>query len=417
MSSLQTSSLLFPCSSTSSTRVKSAISLPKRPSIHLPKQQSKPSNFVLEELTFGRTLTQTQQKKSFQPLTNPTSDNSNSTLKLYTIVEAVADRIEMHQNVAVQRDNWNKLLLNSTNMMILTATSMAGVASTSGAGDSSFFALNVFSTLLFGALTGMLLIINKIQPSQLAEEQRNATRLFKQLYNRIKTTLDLDRQNLTEVDVNDAMEKVFALDRAFPLPLLGGKMINKFPSTFEPPIWWTKSEKNSRKRLGGENNGWNQELETEMREIARVVEGKDSEDYMRLGNIALKVNKVLAVSGPLLTGIATAGSLFGGNLGGVVAATAGALACTVNTLEHGGQVGMVVEMYRNCAAGFKRMEETIETTLEESDAGKRENGEVFEMNLGLKLGRSPSEMRHLGRKASCCRRNGSDIDEFASKLF
>ncbi|XP_065879700.1 probable F-box protein At4g22030 [Euphorbia lathyris] len=209
------------------------------------------------------------------------------------------------------------------------------------------------------------------------------------------------------------MEKVLALDEAFPLPLLG-KMINKFPSRFEAPIWWTKSEMKREGNGNGNGNGWNEELESEMREIARVIKGKDSEDYMKLGNIALKINKVLAVSGPLLTGIAAAGSVFAGNRswGGIVAATAGALACTVNTLEHGGQVGMVVEMYRNCVGFFELMEETIESTLDESDVEGRKNGEMFEMNLSLQLGRSFSELRDIGRKS-----NGSDVDEFASKLF
>ena len=89
----------------------------------------------------------------------------------------------------------------------------------------------ISSTLLFSAATGMLLIMNKIQPSQLAEEQRNATRLFKQLYSQIRTTLAL--RDPTALDVKDAMEKTLALDKAYPLPLLG-KMIEKFPENFEP---------------------------------------------------------------------------------------------------------------------------------------------------------------------------------------
>ncbi|XP_065878904.1 probable F-box protein At4g22030 [Euphorbia lathyris] len=413
MSSLQTSSLLFP-----STTLKSAISVPKIPSIRLPiipKPQN--SSNLVDKLKFNHGNRRTLPQKN-EIFINPKSPNSNQTLQLYAILEAVAERIEMHQNVAVQRDNWNKLLLNSTNMIILSATTMAGVASTS-TGDSSHLALNLSSTLLFTAATGMLLIINKIQPSQLAEEQRNATRLFKQLYKRIETTLaTLDHNNRSAVSVNAIMEKVFALDKAFPLPLLG-KMIDKFPSKFEAPIWWTKSETRREGNGNGNGNGWNEELESELREIARVIRGKDSEDYMKLGNIALKVNKILAVSGPLLTGIAAVGSVFAGNgsWGGIVAATMGALACTVNTLEHGGQVGMVVEMYRNCAGFFELMEETIESTLEESDVERRENGEMFEMNLSLQLGSSLSELRNLARKSSVARRNGSEVDEFASKLF
>ncbi|KAJ0017652.1 hypothetical protein Pint_09882 [Pistacia integerrima] len=103
------------------------------------------------------------------------------TAQLYAILEAVADRVEMHNNIGPQRDNWNTLLLNSINMISLTAATMAGVAATAAVGVSSLLALKLSSTLLFSAAAGMMVIVNKIQPSQLAEEQRNATRLFKQL--------------------------------------------------------------------------------------------------------------------------------------------------------------------------------------------------------------------------------------------
>ncbi|KAF2304704.1 hypothetical protein GH714_037535 [Hevea brasiliensis] len=122
----------------------------------------------------------------------------------------VQDRAEMHKNVGEQRDNWNKLLLNSINMITLTATTMAGVAATGGAG-APLLALRLSSTLLFTAATGMLFIMNKIQPSQLAEEQRNATKLFRQLQSQIQTTLAL--YDPTELDVKDAMDKYWLLTK------------------------------------------------------------------------------------------------------------------------------------------------------------------------------------------------------------
>lgn len=76
--------------------------------------------------------------------------------------------------------------------------------------------------------------MNKIQPSQLAEEQCNAVKLFTQLYSQLQTTLAL--YNPTELDVKDAMDKVLALDKAYPLLLLG-KMVEKFPTIFEPAVW------------------------------------------------------------------------------------------------------------------------------------------------------------------------------------
>ncbi|KAF9672091.1 hypothetical protein SADUNF_Sadunf11G0004700 [Salix dunnii] len=350
------------------------------------------------------------------PIISTTS--TTATAKLYAILEAVGDRVEMHRNIGEQRDNWNKLLLNSINMITVTAATMAGVAA-GGAAGAPLLALKLSSTLLFSAATGMSIIMNKIQPSQLAEEQRNATRLFKQLYSEINDTLAV--HDPTDTDVKDAMDRVLALDEAYPLPLLG-KMIEKFPEKFEPAVWWPQSNKSQGiKHVKAQGkNGWSEDVEEEMRVVIEVIKRKDSEDYMRLGNLALKVNKILAVSGPLLTGIAAAGSAFvgHGSWAAIVAVTAGALASTVNTFEHGGQVGMVVEMYRNCAGFFILLEESIESTIQETALEEREDGEISEMNVALKLGRSLSQLRDLARKpSSSSDLDGSTIDEFASKLF
>ncbi|KEH36890.1 putative petal formation-expressed [Medicago truncatula] len=167
------------------------------------------------------------------------------------------------------------------------------------------------------------------------------------------------------------------------------------------------------------NNGWNLELENEMKEVIEVVKRKDIEDYERLGNIALKINKSLAILGPLLTGIAAIGSSFVGDemLVNFVPAFSGALATVVNTFEHGGQVGMVFEMYRNCGGFFELLEETVEEIIEEKDLNKRENDEVFEMKIALQLGRSVMQMRELASKSDVYRMEGREIDEFANKLF
>ncbi|KAK2394167.1 hypothetical protein QL285_056028 [Trifolium repens] len=385
----------------------------------------------------------------------------------------------MHNNIGQQRENWNILLLNSINMITLTASTMSCIACCIDS-DAPLLALKLSSALLFSAATGMLLVMNKIQPSQLAEEQRNATRLFKQLHTQIQNKISLsynnnNNNNLSESDVRDAIEKVLAMDKAFPLPLLGGKMIEKFPSKFEASNWWpkkktrvlvpprtnrsgepkfnswweqflirlylpcgrildyqgplplgirelirkTKTRVNNKMEINESNNGWNLELENEMKEVIEVVRRKDIEDYERLGNIALKINKSLAMLGPLLTGLGAIGSLFVGDemLVNFVPIFAGTLATVANSFEHGGQVGMVFEMYRNCGGFFELLEETSEETIEESDLNRRENGEVFEMKVALSLGRSVMEMRELASKSASCRSEGCEIDEFANKLF
>lgn len=352
-------------------------------------------------------------------------DTEIATAKLYAVLEAVADRVEMHTNMGEQRNNWNSLLLNSINMITLTATTMAGLTAAGGAAQPAF-ALKVSSAVLFAAATGMLMVVNKLQPSQLVEEQRNATRLFKQLHEEIQTMLVL-RAYVTEMDVKYMMERVLALDKAYPLPLIG-VMLEKFPAKLEPAVWWPvnqflKHDQETYNEVERPNrNGWTEEMENEMREIVHVLKEKDKQDYIRLGNTALKLNKFLSILGPLFTGMAAAGSAFSGSssLGAfamVIAVGAGALSTIVNTIEHGVQVGMVFEMYRNCAGFYQFMEESIESSIGESEVNRRENGELMEMKVCLQLGRSLSQLKDLAMASASSRKDGKEPDEFASKLL
>ncbi|KAL3740769.1 hypothetical protein ACJRO7_021964 [Eucalyptus globulus] len=406
MAALQASSLLIPSSSSGSPskrRVSASIHVPKLPKLRLSDASSAMTRKLVEEFSNrnGYTITEPLQMEVVEkvspserrrsPSRSPTS-SVETTTKLYAILEAVEDRVEMHDNIGKQRDNWNKLLLNSVNMMTLTATTTAAMAAAVPAPS-----LRACSTLLFTAATGMSLLQSEIKSM-------------------------LVQQSPTESDVKETMEKVLALDRAFPLALLG-KMIEKFPAKFEPAVWWPMVSGHHRQSQGHktfantERNGWSEELAVEMRAIVQVLKSKDKKDYLRLGNLALKLNKTLAVLGPLLTGIAAATSTYGGSTATTVAAIAGAMAAITNGFEHGAQVGMVVEMYRNNAGFFKLMEETIEATLEERDYDKREKAEMFEMKVAMKLGRSLSQLRDLARKSMASCLQGTEVDEFGSKLF
>ncbi|KAK1556430.1 hypothetical protein Q3G72_004917 [Acer saccharum] len=341
--------------------------------------------------------------------------------KFYAVMEAVAERVEMHQNIGEQRNNWNNLLLISINAMTLSAAMMTGMAAIATNGGT-LLSLKLSSAVLYASVTAMLVVMNVIQPSQLAEEHRNASRLFKQLHRELQTVVALGSSSPTVSDVNEATERILALDKAFPLPLLGDKMIEKFPNVVEPAVWWPQRIMRSKKTgkvNGNNNNGWNLKLEEEMRNIVGVLKTKDMDDYMKLGEKALKLNKMLAISGPILTGIAAIGSAFVGTTTGslavMVGVICGAMASVVNMFEHGGQVGMVFEMYRINAGFFKLMQETIESNVNERDVERRENGQVFQTKVALQLGRSLSELRHLA--ASAASSSSSDEEEFASKLF
>ncbi|XP_023003046.1 probable F-box protein At4g22030 [Cucurbita maxima] len=413
MASLTASSLLSSSSSSRRKIIQAAIHVPKLPNLrisvpNLPKTSTN-SIKLIEQLSLNEPINVIPSESPF-----------SSTSHLHAILQAVADRVEMHNNIGQQRDNWNSLLLNSINAITLTASALAAGASAAGAVGAPLLALKLSSALLFSAATGMLVMMNKIQPSQLAEEQRNAARLFKQLQNQIQSLIMVGAR--TQTDVDSTMARVLALDKAYPLPLLG-VMLEKFPKTFKPASWWPNYEakaKNERTHFDGKQherfNGWSDQLEAEMREVVEIIKTKDAEDYVRLGNLALKINKTLAISGPLLTGIAALSSAFVGDWS-VVAAVAGSLAAAVNSFEHGGQIGMVFEMYRNSAGFFGLLEESINGTLEEADWEKRENGQVFETKVALKLGRSLSQLRQLASKSAAAREEGISIDEFASKLF
>nr|GEV28129.1 hypothetical protein [Tanacetum cinerariifolium] len=227
--------------------------------------------------------------------------------KLYVIFKAISDRVEMHKNIGEQRNAWNNLMLTSINTITLSTATMAGIA----------------------------------------------------------TAITTVPGHPKLIDVNEAMEMVLAIDRAYPLPLLGA-MLKKFLAKTKPA---------------------SVELEEDMREITRVLEVKDKDDYLRLGDKALKLNKGLAIAGPLLTSLGAVGSAFlaSSPWAMALAVIGGAMASVVNT------VGMVFEMYRSNAGFFKMMEESIESNLNEKDVERRENSEVLEMKVALQLGRSLSE--------------------------
>ncbi|XP_057757689.1 probable F-box protein At4g22030 [Arachis stenosperma] len=394
------------------------------PKIHVTKITTTPSSLAAD-LDYLNNFTSSTTTTTTKHYTNNNNYSNNSTTliqksmeiaKLHLIMEIVSDRLEMHKNVAAQRDNWNHLLLTSVNMITLSASTMLALAATSTTSSGApLMALKVSSTILFMAATGILAVMNKFQPSQLAEEQRNAARLFKQLNGELRTKVSLGNAN--EFEVTEAMERVLALDKAYPLPLLG-TMLDKFPHKIEPAVWWPQKKKKHhwKEEVGdnknNSNNGWDSRLEGEMKAIVKAVRKKDMAEYTRLSRKALNLNKVLAVSGPLLTGLAAIGSACLGCVNGswpvMFGVVGGALACVVNTVEHGGQVGMVFELYRSLIGFFKLMEESIQQNLREKDLHRRENGELFEIKVALQLGKSLEELRQF---------SSSTQNDFASKLF
>jgi uncharacterized protein (DUF697 family) len=340
--------------------------------------------------------------------------------KLQTIADAVADRVEMHNIIGQQRNNWNHLFLHSINSFVLSASLMTGISTSL---PTHVFAFKLSSMVLLSAAAGMMFLVNKIQPSQLAEEQRNATRLWKQLGREIEQMLSR-RSHLTKQDVDLAMDKVLALDKAYPLPLLPG-MLEKFPEHVEPTCWWPKKESQRKQvplnQVENEGNGWTQELEEAMTGLKNVLKMKDESYYIELAKLVSKINKGLAVSGPIIAGLAAVATGFvdssiGGSWAPVVSIAGGSLVAVLNTFEHGAQLGMIFEIFRNCPGLYRKIQEEIECNLSEPEVNLRENGEIFATRVALQLGRSLSELKDFAMFASpSCR--AEDMNEFASKLF
>ncbi|VAI43517.1 unnamed protein product [Triticum turgidum subsp. durum] len=211
----------------------------------------------------------------------------------------------MHDIIGRQRDNWNHLLLHSTNSLTLAASVMAALAPAA----PGVVALKASAGVLLASAAVTMAAVNKIQPSQLAEEQRNATRLWRELERDVRPALALGAPaNTTKDDVQETMDRVLALDAAYPLPLLPG-MLEKFPKAVEPARWWPRRRAAQPKRsksfsrrgsVAAGNNGWTQDLEEEMRGILRVIKAKDEQEFLRVGKLVLNLNRGLAVAGPAL---------------------------------------------------------------------------------------------------------------------
>ncbi|KAM0827819.1 hypothetical protein ACQ4PT_067946 [Festuca glaucescens] len=356
----------------------------------------------------------------------PASPSAEVSLeKLRAIADAAADRAEMHDIIGRQRDNWNHLLLHSTNSLTLAASAMAALAPAA----PTMVALKASAGVLLATAAVTMAAVNKIQPSQLAEEQRNATRLWRELERNVRAELALGAP-IAKADVKEAMDRVLALDAAYPLPLLPG-MLEKFPKAVEPARWWpsprpaqAKKSKSFGRRGSApvaSGNGWTQDLEDEMRGLLRVIKAKDENEFLTVGKLVLNLNKGLAVAGPALAGTAAIASVFigsgeAGTWASGAAVLGGALAAAVNTVEHGGQMGMLFELLRNCAGFYRKIQEDIEANLAEPDVDRREGGELFATKVALKLGRSLSDLKQFRKMASPSVRD-EDIKEFAGKLF
>ncbi|KAH6556031.1 hypothetical protein KP509_1Z209400 [Ceratopteris richardii] len=326
------------------------------------------------------------------------------TAELLLLQNAATDRAEMHAILAKQRDNWNKLFQRTLTSTMMVACVLSALAGCTGAGLS----LNLPAFMLNAGAASMMAIINQFQPSQLAEEQRTAVRLFRKIAADVHYALNVPdhlRQNMLSF-YSDCRRRLHALDKAFPMPLTPGGL-EKFPSQVVPTVLrdpqeeqllphQQSSKEDTQLRLA-EDNGWNERLVLELKNVSSTLRTGDIPKYTSWATNVVKVNKLLAVSSPVFAVIAAIlnmlsmtnvlGTLPGGMLG-MWAAICGILATFLGSMSNDMQLGMVFELYRNSAGYYADLDTSI-TEMLQMPAEKRENGAIFRQRVAYQLGRWP----------------------------
>uniref|UniRef100_A0A6N2KWW8 Uncharacterized protein n=1 Tax=Salix viminalis TaxID=40686 RepID=A0A6N2KWW8_SALVM len=104
-------------------------------------------------------------------------------------------------------------------------------------------------------------------------------------------------------------------------------MLEKYPSSVEPAVWWPQQGRKQARGIGKkvEGNGWDRELEDEMREIVGLETSQNARVFRSFTHR----------SGSL-------GSAFAGTANPwavVLGVAGGALASIVNAMEHGAKLG------------------------------------------------------------------------------
>ncbi|KAI5066617.1 hypothetical protein GOP47_0019241 [Adiantum capillus-veneris] len=330
------------------------------------------------------------------------------TAELQLLANAASDRAEMHSILAQQRDNWNKLfqrMLTSASMTACVLSVLDGHIAGHSMGGLSLPAL-----LLNAGTAAMMAVINQFQPSQLAEEQRTASRLFRKLANDIHYALHLSphlRQS-TSLLVDDCKRRLQALDRAFPMPLTPGGL-EKFPTKVVPPVLiepklnMAQGDHQDNSNVVDcldlhEYNGWDRQLAQELKHIAAMLQHSDIPKYTGLAQNLVKVNKPLAIAAPCFSASAAllnaaamcTTPLPTNNIQlGMWAATFSVLATFLCSFSNDMQLGMVFELYRNSAGYYADVKTTIEETLR-TPVDQRENGTLFRQRIAYQLGRWPT---------------------------
>ncbi|CAM6009660.1 unnamed protein product [Sphagnum balticum] len=303
--------------------------------------------------------------------------------QLRNIAFAAQDRSEIDGIIGVQRDNWNKLCHMTLNVTTIAAAMLAAMNNGVGTSTSASFGMSMAAFLLIGGAAGFMYLASKFQPSQLAEEQRTASRFYKMLARDIETTLLIDPR------LRKAVHLLEALDVAFPLPLTPNGLV-KFPKEVVPSVLGSTADLSETEILANNTNGWSNAMVQDLKHTAEKLKESDIEIYLGWARKKEHDNKSLAMLAPVLAGSAALLSLLGCCQPGIHLAAL-ASACSIaavfgSSFSNGGQIGMIFELYRNCAGYYEQTVQDIQSTIR-VPVCQREDGELYHQKIALKLGR------------------------------
>jgi len=321
--------------------------------------------------------------------------NPRLVAQLRHIALAARDRAEMHTTIGLQRDNWNKLCHTT---VVTTTVAAAVLAALNGATPAVPLALT--ACLLNAGTAGLMALAGKMQPSQLAEEQRSAARQWKAMAEEIEATLQVDPRLREDAHlyVEDKLARVRAVDAAYPLPLLPNGL-PKFPAVVKGSTLSTPVDLSEPEMPSNDSNGWSSAISEDLRRTAQKLREADVEIYLGWARKKERESLRLAVAAPVLVALAAALNLaqclplLGATVQTVAtsaAALSSALAMFCFSFAQGGQIGMIFEMYRNCAGSYADLDNSIQRALR-IPVCQREDGELFHAKVALQLGR-PNEL-------------------------
>ncbi|KAH7373517.1 hypothetical protein KP509_17G060100 [Ceratopteris richardii] len=333
--------------------------------------------------------------------------------QLHLMANVTIDRYNVHDMLAIHGDNWNKLFQRTLTLASLSACLLSALS----ASQVCFCpCLSVPALLVNGVCFLIMGVVNRFQPSQLAEEQRSAARQMRRLHDDIEYVISApsDLQQRTPDLLESLRQRLRALDTAFPRShnLSGG--LEKFPRTVAPPpllsIQRCACNANIASsadrqcvvddQISGTPKLWDEFNDVKLQRLASQVRSSETDVYLEWAANVLKINKIFAILTPSLAALAcllnTASLLQHGahsHWTGTLAAVCSIVCVFLGSVSNDLQLGAVFEMYRNAAGHFHEVEESIDKILRERP-GNREHRLLFMQRLSYKLGRWFPENRH-----------------------